>query len=979
MMKFHIREKFIFITSVFFLTGCLLLSLLFFVLFNRFYVRSSEILEHDDTAARIHSIELLAQSTANRYETFLESTQQSTRRIADKITKALERDFTVSNPKIEIGDSFGRQNGILATASTSLVEVIIGGEKADDGTGQRMLRATSGIEPLLIESFLQSRIVKSAWIITQDSIVLSFPSTSFYLDTVKDISQIMTEDPRWSLFQSLSKTNKQVLWSQVYMDQFSHGQMISVGSLIYKEHQPCALVGVDIDLDVMMHAETSSVVPSTDTRFLLDQTGSILFMPDDVVTLLGMVHLSGNAVPAPRSAVLSLTDSNNPDVQHLFTTIQNESVATRPLTIGNDVYSIVVAKLSTIGWIYGEIRKQSEVNSSVALLQSELHPMYSRYVKHAALTIFVLLSILLLFCLLFFRRHLVTPLDTILHAVVDIEAGHSPPGPVVTSRDELGDVAREIDFMAQALDVEHKRLRVTRKKYQDIVENAPVGIFQSDIDGTLISVNQTAARILGYTDADECLAEPITMLERIDDSDLVHVLKQTIVTQGYFEYVELSLRGKKSQVFIRITGRIVHTDGHGHGLVEGMFEDLHQQKQQERIESELAKADGINKARAAFLTTVSHEVRTPLRSLLGSLDVLEKSGLTDQQEKVVSMMRNSGELLINIMNDLIELAQLEKNEVQVNTASFDLRHLIYETARMFESQAQSKGLHLSVEMEPDLMAYRLGDECKLKQSLGHIIANAIKFTDSGSIRISAQATALPHEVLLCVQDTGLGINKKDHKIIFENFVQADSSATRKFGGAGLGLSIANRLVQLMNGVIRLESDIGEGALFTIQIPLPLASQPLEETQESSKHSPLYTGTVLIVDDFILGRNLVEFYLEDTGVSLDMAENGDEAVEAARVKKYDLILMDIEMPGMDGFSATACIREIERKQGLSPTPIYALTAHAYDNYRDKSAKVGLNGFLTTPLTRDHLLAIIEKELSVHGAKGSHHHLLTTSDA
>ncbi|WP_169727843.1 PAS domain-containing hybrid sensor histidine kinase/response regulator [Desulfovibrio inopinatus] len=919
-----------------------------------------------------HTLEELTQLTAQNCETLFSSAEESVQFLAMKTAMSLDAASSpfLAVPPVSLTQS--PRDDFLTGETSSSVSVLVWEKSRLDATRLRTIHATSVVDSLLEGAVAQSNTVQAAWIIMQDGFMRSFPDSFFQTRISREDAQDIRTNIRYSAVTPDNDPKKSVVWTKVSRDPATNSPSYAVCLPIYGAHGYYGSAGLDISIDSIMHGlneQSDSPSAEPDQRFLLDNQGSILFMTKNLAQRLGLAMSTEESVEGiMHSGSLAMAD--NPDIREAVDSMRFTSLHYQELSAPGGALFMVTTILPSTGWIYGEVLEKQSANSVVDFFRSELTQVNTRFFRLAALAVFGLLLVLLVLCLFFFRRFFVRPLHAIIDAVAAIEAGRRSFGPVVSSRNEMGTLAREIDFMSEALDVERDRLHLARKKYRDSIENSPVGIFQAGLDGTLLTVNQTGAQILGYTDIAECLQDRVSMLDRLHDVEMVRKLRQTLITNGRIENVDLTIKGKYDLVAVRITGRLLQLDVNGQGVMEGMFEDISLQKQRERIEADLAKAEVINQARSSFLATMSHEIRTPLHSLLGSLDVLENTGLGEHQEDIVTIMRSSGSILTNIMNDLVDLSQLEKNEMDLDTAPFDLHRLVQETAQMFEAKAQSKALSFSVEIDPDLPAYRLGDERKLKQAFTNIVANALKFTESGQVRITVYNDEIIHGVALSVQDTGPGIAPQDHKYIFEDFTQTDSSTTRRFGGAGLGLAITNRLVRLMGGKINLESKKGSGAIFTIHVPLPLADQVVEETSLSVQDTKMYSGTVLIVDDFILGRNLVELYLEDTGLSLDMAETGDEAVEATKEKQYDLILMDIEMPGMDGFAAAACIREVEKQSGLPPVPIYALTAHPYDTYRYESVRVGLNGFLTKPMAREHLLAIIEKELSAKILNGMH---------
>jgi len=384
-------------------------------------------------------------------------------------------------------------------------------------------------------------------------------------------------------------------------------------------------------------------------------------------------------------------------------------------------------------------------------------------------------------------------------------------------------------------------------------------------------------------------------------------------------------------------------------------------------------------ARGRFLSTMSHEIRTPLNGVLGILDLLRDTLLDKKQKYYLDTMHASGDLLISVINDILDFSKIDAGKMPIERVSFSLHQLFQDCVMIFNLQDHPE-VEFEFVIEPDVPSQIWGDPTRLRQILLNLLSNAFKFTDKGLVRVELALSGDRSKFTLCVRDTGIGITAAQREGLFSAFGQADKSITRRFGGTGLGLAICGKLVSLMAGTIRVASVEGEGSVFTIELPL----EPVESAKaiaeisndrlklavkESRSAKPLFPNhRVLLVEDNPTNQLVALGMLKRFGIVPDVADNGVEALELYQAayktnsNTYDLILMDCEMPIMDGFTATKAIRSSELENTRDAVVIVALTAHAMSEHRDLGRTAGMNEHLTKPLKSDALQAVLSQFLS-----------------
>lgn len=378
------------------------------------------------------------------------------------------------------------------------------------------------------------------------------------------------------------------------------------------------------------------------------------------------------------------------------------------------------------------------------------------------------------------------------------------------------------------------------------------------------------------------------------------------------------------------------------------------------LEAAREAAESANRAKSAFLSNISHEIRTPLNGVLGMAQVMARDADAVQAERLAVISR-SGEALLGVLNGVLDLSEIESGRLQLNPAPMDVAAEIEAAVAPFVATAGEKGVAFEVRVQEGLETLRVGDALRLRQVLCNLASNAVKFTDRGEVRLSV-AEAGRGRITIAVADTGFGIAPEQLQTIFERFAQADDSATRRFGGMGLGLSICRELVALMGGRLSVTSRLGEGATFTVELPLPEvgASAPAGDAEDDG--APL---RILAAEDNETNRTILSALLEPFGVELTLVENGRLAVESFETGGFDLVLMDVQMPVMDGVEATRAIRESEAAGARPRTPILAVTANVMTDQIDGYRAAGMDDVVAKPIRAETLYEAIERTFSAVG--------------
>ncbi len=513
---------------------------------------------------------------------------------------------------------------------------------------------------------------------------------------------------------------------------------------------------------------------------------------------------------------------------------------------------------------------------------------------------------------------------------------------------------RKVDAQRADLRQLDSALNERMLEMQSILDNSSVGITFVR-DRCQLWSNRRMAEMFGYPDGALAGVSTAMFYPSPDDYEAFGREAYPVLLRGERFATERQMRHRDGHlIWMRMNGKLVDAEKPEVGSI-WVFEDISEQK---AVEAELIRAkeaaESASVAKSQFLATMSHEIRTPMNGILGMAQLALMPGMSEaEREDCLRTLLDSGQALLTLLNDILDLSRVEAGKVALELCAFSPAAIITDAEKLFRQAANARGVRLTSVWHGDAEALYEGDPMRLRQMLTNLVGNAVKFTHEGEIRIEGRVERCDEHlsrVEFSVSDTGIGIAPETRHLLFEPFSQADSSTTRKYGGTGLGLSIVRGLAQAMNGEVGVDSEPGKGSRFWFRVPLPLlvAEAGREVAAPAAIAPAAKTAHILLVEDNLTNRRLIMAMLGRVGYTVDVAENGEEALARVMQAPPDVVLMDVQMPVMDGLEATRRIREWERAQGRTPLPIIALTADAFEDDRQRCLAAGMNDYLTKPI-------------------------------
>ena len=502
-------------------------------------------------------------------------------------------------------------------------------------------------------------------------------------------------------------------------------------------------------------------------------------------------------------------------------------------------------------------------------------------------------------------------------------------------------------------------LKRSEEKYRKIIENMNLGMMEIDADERIIFTNQQFCAMSGYT-SEELYSQKATDLFLENTENRIINEKGWKSQYGIANRYEYKVKTKSgdSKWWLVSTAPLHNTDGSLRGAISIHLDITKQKKLEKDLREAMQNAERSSQAKEAFLANMSHEIRTPINAIMGMGKLLSKSNLNKQQLFYLSSIRTASENLLVVINDILDISKIEAGKINIEYIPFDLEQLSRHAIAMLSPKAEEKGLEIVCEIDPNISHSLIGDPYRINQVFINMLSNAIKFTENGYIKFCAtleKAEEKAQQVLITIEDTGVGISEDFLAEIFDKFTQEDETVVRKFGGTGLGMSITKQLMELMDGTIQIESEKNLGTIIKLSFNLKIGTQKILEKKRAVKTDTSNIGNkkILLVEDNELNRLLAYTILTQYGAIVTSADNGLAAIEMVKSETFDIILMDVQMPKMDGVRAT----QIIRKNHDSNIPIIALTANALKGKREEYISAGMNDYIAKPYNEEKMIAVI----------------------
>jgi PAS domain S-box-containing protein len=531
----------------------------------------------------------------------------------------------------------------------------------------------------------------------------------------------------------------------------------------------------------------------------------------------------------------------------------------------------------------------------------------------------------------------------------------------MTQEEEIKYLRQRIVELEQSSGTTEKLIFNREAKFNGIIDNFRLGLLEVTPDGFIIHANEAFCDMSGFSCEELIGRDGGEIL--LDEIEREHMKERNASRiEGEEDVYELRVfnKSRETRYWLVSAAPLLGDDGNVHGSIGIHWDITHLKEMEFELKDAKRKAEESSKAKAMFLANMSHEIRTPLNGIVGMAEQLAQSQLDANQRYFTDIMRSASSTLLSIINDVLDISKIESGKFSIETIQFNLNETVKRTLSIFKDKAKQAGISLDIDLMDDRSISYFGDPHRLSQVLFNIVGNAIKFTHSGYVRVTSHLTRKENDicsVAFKIQDTGVGMDMAYLAKVFEAFSQEDASITRKFGGSGLGLSIARSIVQIMGGTIQIDSEKGKGTCVEIRIPMRISNdKPKQEIVEMIHMQKSLKGfRVLAAEDNELNRMVLQVILKKCEVVLSIAQNGQEAIDLIQEKEFDIVLMDVQMPLVDGLEATKYIRE-ELKLN---TPIIGLSANAMREEVEICREAGMNDYLVKPYSELALVEIMKK--------------------
>ena len=633
--------------------------------------------------------------------------------------------------------------------------------------------------------------------------------------------------------------------------------------------------------------------------------------------------------------------------------------------------------MKTTGWIVIAALDAAEAFAPIANLRRSIYLMA------------LVMSLALVALLRFIVGRQLAPLDAAGNAMRDMTEGRMPLAPIaVGHNDEVGRLVGDFNRLIAERKRNETALADSERRFRTIFNGINDAIFIHDIDtGAILDVNQRMCEMYGYSKGEALQLTVDDISEGTPPYCLVDaVLWLMKAAAGQPQLFEWHARAKDGRLFwVEVGVRCAHLDGDVDRLLvvvreigdrKRIEQELlnHKELLEERVQQRTAElvvareeAEAANQAKSTFLANMSHEIRSPLNAIIGMTHLARNADPNPAQRDYIDKIRRSGEHLLAIIDDILDFSKIEAGRIEIDSAPFALERVMRSVAEQVGDKAAAKGLVFGFSIDAGLPAYLRGDALRLTQVLLNLAGNAVKFTERGQVALrvgKVEETGAEVRLRFSVQDTGIGLSAEQGAKLFRSFQQADTSITRKYGGSGLGLAISKRLVELMAGTIGMDSVLGQGSTFWTELPLGKAAAPVAggaEAEPAPAHAPalLAGARVLVVEDNPFNQQIAQELLEQAGVAVTLADNGREALECLCRNDFDCVLMDMQMPVMDGLETAQRMRG---DAALAHVRVVAMTANATPEDREACLAAGMDDFLAKPFPPEKLYAVLGRAMA-----------------